>query len=91
MRARDQGFVPRDRFFDLRYDDLVRDPIEAVRRIYDHFHLAFSPVAEERMRRFLTRHPKDRHGQHRYTLAEFGLDREEEAARYRAYRERFGL
>ena len=43
------------------------------------------------MRRFLAGHPKDKHGQHRYTLAEFGLDADEEAARYRPYRERFGL
>jgi hypothetical protein len=91
MRVRDEGLVPRDRFFDLRYDDLVRDPIDAVRRIYDHFGMTFSPVAEGRMRRFLARHPKDKHGRHRYTLAEFGLDREEEAERFRSYRERFGL
>jgi hypothetical protein len=43
------------------------------------------------MRRFLARHPKDKHGRHQYTLAEFGLDADEEAVRYRSYRERFGL
>jgi hypothetical protein len=91
MRARDEGLVPRERFFDVRYDDLVRDPIDAVRRIYAHFGMLFSAVAEGRMRRFLTRNPKDKHGRHRYTLAEFGLDRDEEAERYRSYRERFGL
>ena len=91
LRARDERLVPADRFFDVRYDELVRDPIDSVRRIYAHFGIVFSPVAEERMRRFLARHPKDKHGRHQYTLAEFGLDRDEEAARYRAYRDRFGL
>ena len=43
------------------------------------------------MRRFLARHPKDKHGRHRYTLDQFGLDRDQEAARYRAYCERFAL
>ena len=75
----------------MRYVDILRDPIGTVRSIYQHFGLAFSPPAEDRMRRFLARHPKDKHGQHRYTLAEFGLDADEEAARYRPYRERFGL
>jgi hypothetical protein len=69
----------------------VRDPLDSVRHIYQHFDLVLSPVAEERMRRFLAQHPKDKHGRHRYTLAEFGLDRDEEAQRYRSYRDRFGL
>jgi hypothetical protein len=91
LRARDDGLVPADRFFDVRYLDLLQDPIGTVRSIYDHFDLRFTRPAEERMRRFLARHPKDKHGRHQYTLAEFGLDADEEAVRYRSYRERFGL
>ncbi len=91
LRARDEGQVPRDRVLDVRYPDLVRDPIATVRRIYAHFGLPYGPAVEGRMRRFLAAHPKDRHGRHRYTLAEFGLDRDEEAARYRRYRDRFAL
>ena len=91
LGARDRRVVPASRFFDVRYDELVRDPIDVVRRIYAHYSLLFSPAAEERMRRFLARHPKDKHGRHSYTLAGFGLDRDREAARYHAYRERFGL
>jgi Sulfotransferase family len=91
LRDRDDGLVPADRFFDVRYVDLVRDPIGTVRSIYDHYGIRFTPAAEERMRRFLARHPKDKHGRHSYTLAEFGLNADEEAARYRTYRERFGL
>jgi len=91
LRDRDDGLVPAERFFDVRYVDLVRDPIGTVRSIYDHYGIRFTPGAEERMRRFLARHPKDKHGRHSYTLAEFGLNADEEAARYRTYRERFGL
>lgn len=91
LAAREEGLVPAGRFFDVRYEELVRDPIATVRRIYAHYGLAFSPMTEQRMRRFLAAHPKDKHGRHRYTLAEFGLDRDEEAARYRAYRDRFDL
>jgi hypothetical protein len=91
LRVREQGRVSASRFFDVRYDELLRDPIDVVRRIYAHYGFPFSPVAEERMRRFLARHPKDKHGRHRYTLDDFGMDRDEEAARYRSYCERFGL
>jgi hypothetical protein len=91
LRVRDEGVIAAERFFDVRYVDLLRDPLGSVRRIYRHFDLALTRAAEERMRRFLAQHPKDKHGRHRYTLGEFGLDPDEEGARYRAYRERFGL
>ena len=41
--------------------------------------------------RFLADSPKDKHGAHVYSLSQFGLDADEERARYRDYRERFLL
>jgi hypothetical protein len=87
--ARDGGVAPAERFYDVRYLDLVRDPIATVRGIYAHFDLPFRPAAEEAMGRWLAEHRKDRHGRHEYTLQEFGLDAERERERYRRYRERF--
>ncbi len=43
------------------------------------------------MRRFLAANPNDKHGAHRYTLADAGLDVATERARYAAYQERFGI
>jgi hypothetical protein len=91
VAVRDGGMVPVERFFDVQYADLMRDPIDVVRRIYAHFDMALTDVAEHRMRRFLGENPKDKHGRHEYTLEEFGLDRDEEWRRYAWYRDRFGL
>jgi hypothetical protein len=91
LRERDAGCAPPERFLDVRYTDLVRDPIATVRRVYDHFGYPWTDVFHARMERFLAQNPKDKHGQHRYSLAAFGLDADEERARYRTYRERFGL
>jgi len=41
------------------------------------------------VQRFLAEDPK--HGEHRYSLARFGIDREAEARRFRPSCERFGL
>jgi hypothetical protein len=89
--ARDGGTIPAERFYDARYADLMRDPIEVVRGIYAHFDMRFTETAEHRMRRFLGEHPKDKHGRHEYTLEQFGLDRDEERQRYAWYRDRFDL
>jgi phosphatidylethanolamine-binding protein (PEBP) family uncharacterized protein len=43
------------------------------------------------MLRFLAANPRDKHGPHRYTLADAGLDAAAERERYRAYQERFGI
>jgi len=91
MAARDGGVAPAGRFMDVNYPDLVRDPLATVRRIYAHFEMPFTPSAEERMNRFLRDNPKDKHGRHQYSLAQFGLDPDAESERYRGYRERFGV
>lgn len=91
LADRDAGCARAEQFFDVRYTDLVRDPIGTVRRLYAHFDMAFTDAAEDRMRRFLAANPKDKNGRHAYTLGDFGLTVEGERARYRAYAERFGL
>ncbi|HAC78795.1 MAG TPA: sulfotransferase [Deltaproteobacteria bacterium] len=91
LEARDSGRVPADRFLDVDYRELVRDPLAAVRKIYTHFGIDWCPEAAERMTEFLARNPKDKHGKHSYALEQFGLDREQEEERYRSYAERFDL
>ncbi|MFU8877602.1 MAG: sulfotransferase family protein [Wenzhouxiangellaceae bacterium] len=90
VRARAAGELPERPFLDISYRDIVADPIATVARIYGHFGLDFSEQAEAGMREFLARNPKDKHGRHRYTLEQFGLDPEHERARFAEYRQRFG-
>ena len=75
----------------MRYRDLAADPIGTVRKIYEHFDMPFTATAQARMQRYVAETPKDKHGAHVYSLAQFGLNPDEERERYRAYRERFLL
>jgi hypothetical protein len=86
MRERDQ--LPGERICDLQYAEIRRDPIDAARRIYEHFGWTMSGEAEERMRAVLANQPPDVNGSHRYHPSQFGLDSGE---RFAAYCERFGL
>jgi hypothetical protein len=43
------------------------------------------------MQAFLDRHPQNKHGQHRYSLSQYGLDTATEVERFRAYCERFDI
>lgn len=74
-----------DRFVDVRYVDLLRDPVAVVRKIYRFFDLRWPRGFEERLRGFLAEHPRDEHGVHRYGLEEYGLDRDRHTAIFDAY------
>jgi hypothetical protein len=77
------------RVLDVSYHDLVRDPVGAVRGIYEHFGLPLGAPMEENMRRWLAANPSDKHGKHAYSLEQFGLDPASLRARFREYPERF--
>ena len=77
--------------FGMHFAELVRDPVGMVKRIYAHFGLPLPASTEARMCDFIAGHPKERHGVHRYTLQEFGLDPARERERYRFYQDYFGV
>lgn len=74
-----------DRFVDVRYDDLVRDPLGVVRRIYTHFGDELSDEASRRMAAYVAANPQGVHGRHHYTLEDLGLDRGALEARFSDY------
>lgn len=77
------------RFLDVRYHDLVADPLRAVRTLYEGLGMELMADTERRMRRFLDDNPKGRYGKHRYSLTRFGLDAAEVSERFPEYRERY--
>jgi hypothetical protein len=89
MAVRDR--LTPDRVVDVQYDDTVGDPVGTVRRVYEHFGLERTAAVDEGVRGYLAENPRDKHGAHRYTLEEFGLDRDEVDAAFASYRERFGV
>jgi hypothetical protein len=89
LQGRDQ--LTPNRICDVDYVALRRDPIAAVRRIYDHFGWSLSQEAERRMRAVLTSQPREQYGLHRYNLAQFGLQGTETTEAFAVYCERFDL
>lgn len=80
-----------DRFVDVRYDDLLADPVGEVRRIYTHFEDELDDGAAGRMAAYVDANPQGVHGRHRYTLEDLGLDRATLEERFAGYRATFGV
>ena len=73
------------RFFDVRYDDLVTDPVGTVEAIYGHFGLPLTGAAADAIQSLATAARTGGDSAHRYTLEEFGLTGEEVDERFAAY------
>ncbi len=80
-----------ERFLDVQYVDLVSDPIQQVRLIYEFLGRGLEAGTESRMQAYRRENPKHKHGRHRYGLEHFGLEREAEEERFSRYRGRFDI
>ena len=69
---------------DVDYTQLVKNPVETVRGIYDHFAVPWSDDYEERLQSFVNRQPKDKYGKHHYTPEQFGQSSRELDAHFAA-------
>jgi len=71
LRARER--IGDDRFFDLHYADLMRDPLGVMGSLYDWAGDELTSSTERTMRDWLGRNPQDRFGIQPYSLNEAGV------------------
>jgi len=89
LRERDR--LENNRICDIRYDEIRRDPIRAVRRIYEYFGWSLSHEAERRMRALVAGQAKRQSANHRYDLSQFGSSAGEVFSVFETYCQRFGF
>jgi hypothetical protein len=80
-----------DRVADIYYDDLIADPVAAVRRTLEHFGEGLSPAATEAMQAYVADDPSRGFGSHQYRAADLGIDEAAVTERFEPYTQRFGL
>ena len=88
LRERDR--LANHRICDLQFDQICREPMAAVRQIYDHFGWSLSSEAKQRMDVLVASHAERQPGNHRYHLSQFGSSAEEVLRAFEAYCQRFG-
>jgi hypothetical protein len=78
-------------FFDAHFEDTLADPVDLLRRAYEHFGLELSDVARDRMSAFLAANPRGSRGVHRYAAEDFGLEIDDIRGRFAEYVDEFGV
>jgi len=89
LRERDR--LANNRICDIQYDEIRREPIRAVRRIYEYFGWSLSHEAERRMRVLVASQAKRQSANHRYDLSQFGASANRVLSAFATYCQRFGL
>jgi hypothetical protein len=83
--------IPDGQVLDVRYQDLVADPLTTLDRICDFIEVPLTDAAERAMRRYLADNGQARHGAHRYRPEDFGLDAADLERRFVGYRKQYDL
>ena len=71
LRARDR--IGDKRFFHMYYHEMMRDPMDVMRRIYEWADDPLTAETEGRMQNWLAGHPQDRFALNTYSLDQYGL------------------
>ncbi len=87
MHVRDT--IPTNRFIDIDYRVVLRDPLAQVRRIYEFLGLPLSSATEQEMRRWGEDNRRDKRAPHEYTLEKFGFTEAEVRREFAEYRQRY--
>jgi hypothetical protein len=62
-----------DRFVDMHFQELLRDPVVTLRAVYERMGRRFGDEHAEAIRRYLAEKPKGKFGVHQYTPEEWGF------------------
>jgi hypothetical protein len=88
LRVRDA--VGEDRFYDVSYHDLMANPVRTLERIYERFGLRLSGEATNNIRDWVARNPQTKHGVHKHSPEDFGLEADVINRQFSDYVDRFG-
>lgn len=78
-------------FYDVYFNDLVKHPIETIKKIYAYLNIGLSDETVYQMNQYLENNPQHKHGKHKYNLEEFNLNSQEIYERFSSYYTKFKL
>ena len=79
------------RFFDVQFAPFMKDPFPTIARLYEFLGEEFTAEARAKMEAWRRDTPRDKHGEHSYDAADFGIDLKQLRERFRFYSTRFDV
>jgi hypothetical protein len=91
IKARASSLALDERFIDVSYYDLIRDPVGEVKKIYEFLGIPFSKNTQDIMEKARLENVRYRHGRHMYGLEYFGLEKDQIKRKFSEYCARFKI
>jgi hypothetical protein len=76
------------RFIDIKYEDLLKSPVEQARPVLARLGLPMTPDVENAMTEWLGENAREKRAAHHYTMEQFGISTEELEQDFASYRAR---
>ena len=89
LRTRDR--IGDDRFFHMYYHEMMNEPMDVMRRIYEWAGDELTDETAARMQTWLTEHPQDRFAPNTYSLDQYGLSVEKLKPTFAEYLSTFDI
>jgi hypothetical protein len=91
VASRRAGGIRPEQVVDIHFRDFMNDPAAEVERLYRHFGLDFTEEFACAIRAYIDSNPADKHGGHRHSFQDTGLDLAAKREKVRDYQEYFGV
>jgi hypothetical protein len=91
LDARASGELPDGQFVDVRYAELMADPVRAITAVYEGLGAPMPATLVAAVTDHLAGRPQGARGEHRYALADTGLVAAAERARFARYQARYDV
>ncbi|MCY4427901.1 MAG: sulfotransferase [Halieaceae bacterium] len=91
LETRKSGLIKPDQIIDIQFREFMGAEEKAVKEIYAAFDLEFTDELEGRIRRYVSGNPHDKHGGHKHSFENTGLDYQVERAKVKAYQNYFNV
>eukprot|EP01106_Pelomyxa_sp_JSP_P006833 TRINITY_DN2108_c0_g1_i1.p1 TRINITY_DN2108_c0_g1~~TRINITY_DN2108_c0_g1_i1.p1 ORF type:complete len:111 (+),score=28.92 TRINITY_DN2108_c0_g1_i1:313-645(+) len=72
-------------YINVKYTDMMKDPVGTVKKIYQHFKLAYTEEVEACVKATLAQHPQGLHGRREYTPEMYGTTADQIRHLFRDY------
>jgi len=89
ISVRDAKAYPDAVFYDMYFQDFVKDQFREIEKIYEAIGLPMTSEGAARMKAFIAENPKGKHGEHRYSPGDYGLDPRQVRLDFQVYLDRF--
>lgn len=80
-----------DRVIDVHYDQLLNDPLTAMKNLYAALGDEWTAEAEAGIQRWIDDNPQNKFGKHEYKLAQYGLTKEDLVPLFERYLARYDV